>query len=165
MTNKPRPRISLLRFPMLAVCTGLVWCFGAGGAYVSAADQDTDETRGGPIHIIKDCSGYTGQPGAYCTIVQSNVSVIPAGSIVHYTQAFGLLNPAWLDSNVVLDAGNGNKAVGRCTVDFSIATPGVCVFSDGTGELAGFIARVDVSTSPTPPADFRWDGFFRFKSH
>jgi hypothetical protein len=101
-------------------------------------------------------------PGDTCKIVSSNLAQIPVGSLVHYTQAFGILNPAWLDSNVVLDAGNGNKAAGRCTVDFSTATPGVCTFEDGTGQLAGFSARVAVSTSPTPPRNFTWDGRYSF---
>jgi hypothetical protein len=95
--------------------------------------------------------------------VSSNLAEIPVGSLIHYTQAFGILNPGWLDSNVVLDAGKGNKAAGRCTVDFSIATPGVCTFEDGTGQLAGFSARVAVSTSPTPPADYTFDGTYRFR--
>jgi hypothetical protein len=104
--------------------------------------------------------------GGTCKIVSSNLPEIPAGSLVHYTQAFGILNPAWLDSNVVLDAGHGNKAVGRCTVDFSITTPGLsglCTFSDGTGNLAGFTARVIFSTIPTPPADYTWDGHYSFR--
>jgi hypothetical protein len=150
----------------LAVAAGvcLALTVGAGRVHPSAASgHDADDRRSGEIHIKKDCSAYTRLAGGYCTIVESNVAVIPEGSVVHYTQAFGILNPAWLDSNVVLDTGNGNKAVGRCTVDFSIPTPGVCTFSDGTGELAGFTARVDVSTSPTPPADFFWDGTYSFK--
>jgi hypothetical protein len=136
----------------------------AGGAYLRASSERENADRSGRLHIKKDCSAYTRLAGGFCTIVESNLAEIPPGSVVHYTQAFGILNPAWLDSNVVLDTGNGNKAVGRCTVDFSIATPGVCTFSDGTGQLAGFTARVDVSTSPTPPADFFWDGTYSFKS-
>jgi hypothetical protein len=116
----------------------------------------------GPLHIQKNCASYNYLAGGYCTIVSSNLPEIPAGSIVHYTQAFGILNPVWLDSNVVLDAGNGNKAVGRCTVDFSVTTPGVCTFQDGTGQLAGFSARVSVSTSVNASGNFTWDGFYRF---
>ena len=116
----------------------------------------------GPLHIQKNCASYNYLPGGVCTIVSSNLPEIPAGSIVHYTQAFGILNPAWLDSNVVLDAGNGNKAVGRCTVDFSVTTPGVCTFQDGTGQLASFSARVSVSTSVNSSGNFTWDGFYRF---
>ena len=119
--------------------------------------------RSGQLHIVKDCSSYNRMAGDTCKIVISNLVEIPVGSLVHYTQAAGILNPAWLDSNVVLDAGHGNKAVGRCTVDFSIATPGVCIFFDGTGRLAGFSAHVSVSTVPTPPADFTWNGTYSFR--
>ena len=145
---------------------GMVLLFSNGGTFLSASSrQDQDQgTRSGPLHIKKDCTKYTRLAGGYCTIVESNFSGIPVGSVVHYTQALGILAPGWLDSNVVLDAGNGNKAVGRCTVDLNIVTPGVCTFSDGTGNLAGFTARVDVSTQPVFPFDFFWDGTYQFKS-
>jgi hypothetical protein len=121
--------------------------------------------RNGQIHIVKDCSSYNYMAGGTCMIVSSNIpDIVPTGSLVHYVQAFGILEPNWLDSNVVLDAGNGNKAVGRCTVDFSIATPGVCLFWDGTGQLAGFTGRVDVSTVATPPADYTWNGTYNFEA-
>ena len=65
------------------------------------------------------------------------------------------------DSAVVLDAGNGNRAIGRCTVDFATGL-GLCTFSDGTGRFAGFRARIQV----TPPADdtdyWHWDGTYSF---
>ena len=135
----------------------LIW--STGGKPVSASSG-----RSGRLYIVKDCTGNNGMPGDTCKIVRSNLAEIPVGSLVHYTQAFGILNPAWLDSNVVLDAGHGNKAAGRCTVDFSIATPGVCTFQDGTGRLAGFTARVGVGTSPTPPGTnkFTWNGRYQF---
>jgi hypothetical protein len=141
----------------LALAGVIVLALSRGAAPVSAQSG-----RNGQVHIVKDCSAYNYMAGGTCKIVSSNLAEIPAGSLVHYTQAFGILNPAWIDSNVVLDAGNGNKAVGRCTVDFSISTPGLCTFSDGTGDLAGFTARVNVSTSPTPPADYTWDGTYSF---
>lgn len=145
---------------------GLMLVAGAAAAALlmstGTVRVSAESARNGQLHIIKDCTLYTGLAGGHCTIVSSNLAEIPVGSVVHYSQALGVLNPAWLDSNIVLDAGNGNKAVGRCTVDFSIQTPGVCTFSDGTGQLAGFTARVDVSTSPTPPADFTWDGTYSF---
>ena len=81
--------------------------------------------------------------GSFCTITSSNLSRILVGSTIVYDQAAGI--PAgMLDSNVVLDAGNGNRAVGRCTLDFSTGL-GLCTFSDGTGRFAGFQARVEVS--------------------
>ena len=148
----------LLGSLMLGVLAAAALVCTTGGSRVSASSG-----RSGQVHIVKDCSAYNYMAGGTCKIVSSNLAEIPAGSLVHYTQAFGILNPAWIDSNVVLDTGHGNKAVGRCTVDFSITTPGVCTFSDGTGDLAGFTARVNVSTTPTPPADYTWDGTYRFR--
>ena len=141
----------------LAGLAALAVVCATGGKPVLASSA-----RSGQLHIVKDCSAYNGKAGGTCKIVSSNLAEIPPGSLVYYTQAAEILNPFWLDSNVVLDAGNGNKAAGRCTVDFTTATPGVCTFQDGTGQLAGFSARVAVSTSPTPPANFTWDGRYSF---
>ena len=148
----------LLGSLMLGVLAAAALVCTTGGSPVSASSG-----RSGQVHIVKDCSAFNYMAGGTCKIVSSNLAEIPAGSLIHYTQAFGILNPAWIDSNVVLDAGHGNKAVGRCTVDFSITTPGVCTFSDGTGDFAGFSARVDVSPFPPPDAvDIHWDGTYSF---
>src|SRR5215831_3806568 len=80
---------------------------------VSAAPE-----RNGILHVTKECTQYTGMAGSFCTITSSNLPAIRVGSKVFYDQAAG--TPAGLlDSNVVLDAGNSNRAVGRCTLDFS----------------------------------------------
>jgi hypothetical protein len=144
----------------LAGLAALAVVCATGGKPVSASSA-----RSGDLHIVKNCTGYNGKAGETCKIEISNLDEIPVGSLVYYTQAANILNLFWLDSNVVLDAGNGNKAAGRCTVDFTIATPGVCTFQDGTGNLAGFSARVAVSTSPTPPANFTWDGTYTFNEN
>ena len=57
----------------------------------------------------------------------------------------------------MIDAGSGNRAVGRCTLDLATGL-GLCTFYDGTGELAGFEARVDVTCSGGPDCD--WDGTY-----
>jgi hypothetical protein len=67
-----------------------------------------------------------------------------------------------LDSNIVLDAGNGNRAVGRCTLDLATGL-GLCTFSDGMGRLSGFNARIRVSP-PTDGLNWHWDGTFGFSS-
>jgi hypothetical protein len=116
--------------------------------------------RNGKLRITKECSHYTGLPGSVCTITRSNLSVIPAGSQVFYDQAAGV--PAGLlDSNVVLDAGNGDRAFGRCSLD-GVTNRGLCTFSDGTGKLAGFHARVEVSPASAPPAGYHWRGTYGF---
>jgi hypothetical protein len=120
--------------------------------------------RAGDVHIIKECSHYTGAAGSFCTITESNVAEIPAGSRVNYDQ--GIYPPAsgsypggLLDSNVVLDAGNGNAAIGRCTLD-GATNLGVCTFTDGTGNLAGFHARVNIA--PTTGVYYSWIGTYHF---
>jgi hypothetical protein len=93
-------------------------------------------------------------------VTVSNVNRIPVGSKVLYDQPAGI--PAGLlDSNVVLDAGGGNRAVGRCTLDLA-AGLGLCTFSDGTGKLAGFHARVEVTYAGG--ADWDWNGTYSFDS-
>ena len=118
-------------------------CVGAlvsitGTALVSAAPEKTRK-----LHAVKECTEYFGNAGEWCTISVSNVRQMPIGSRFLYSQAAGI--PAGLlDSNVVLDAGDGNRAQGRCTLD--IATQiGLCTFSDGVGELLGFQAHINVA--------------------
>src|SRR5262245_28499991 len=70
----------------------------------------------GFLNVTKECSQFAGQPGQFCTITSSNIPQIKVGSKVFYTQAANV--PAgMLDSNVVLDAGGGNRAIGRCTLE------------------------------------------------
>ena len=111
--------------------------------FVGVGSVSADDARNGQLHIQKDCIGFAGEAGGHCTITRSSFPKIPAGSRIFYDQAVGV--PAgMLDSNIVLDAGGGNRAVGRCTLDLSTGL-GLCTLSDGTGQLAGFTARVDVS--------------------
>lgn len=105
-----------------------------------------ESKRSGQLHLTKDCTvapAYSGAAGDQCTIVASDYTQIPAyASRIFYDQAAG--TPAGLlDSNVVLDAGSENRAVGRCTLDFGTLL-GLCTFSDGTGSFKGFQARLDV---------------------
>jgi hypothetical protein len=66
-----------------------------------------------------------------------------------------------LDSNIVVDTGDGSsRAIGRCIVDLSIGK-GLCTFSDGTGLLAGFTARVELSY--LGGTLYAWDGTYSFK--
>jgi hypothetical protein len=113
------------------------------------------------LHVTKNCSVYTGAAGAFCTITSSSLPAIKVGSKVYYDQADGIV-AGLLDSNVVLDAGSGDRAVGRCTLDDTTGV-GLCTFSDGIGAFAGFQARLNVSPFPAPDmADFHWDGTYSF---
>ncbi len=135
---------------------------------ITVLAEDSDG-RTGTIHVIKDCTDYKGNAGDYCTIVSSNLPSIPPGSHVFYTQAALSANPdnpfateyqyISLDSNVVLHVATGDYAVGRCTLNPDGAT-GLCTFSDGTGPLAGFTARVDVSYAGGN--NYAWDGRYSF---
>jgi len=117
------------------------------------------------LHATKTCPGLpTGAPGGSCTFTSSTLGLIVVGSQILYDQPAYLRNPAdltsgLLDSNVVLDAGNGNRALGRCTLDFQTFL-GLCTFSDGTGAFAGFEARIDVDCTGSPCT---WDGTYGFR--
>jgi hypothetical protein len=122
----------------------------AGAASVSAGSE-----RSGRLLAVKDCAGtFTGDPGSYCTFTSSNVpEIIPVNSKLYYDQGVGSLPAAGepvLDSNVILDAGNGNRARGRCTLDLVTFLGGLCTFSDGTGDFARFYARVTVNCPNFP---------------
>lgn len=122
------------------------------------ASASASSPRKGHLHVTKECSAYNGQAGSFCTFTSSNLPAIKVGSKVYYDQAAGTPT-GLLDSNVVLDAGDGNRAFGRCTLDLSTYR-GLCTFSDGTGEFNGFHARLDVSPLGWP--DFIWDGTYSF---
>jgi len=139
--------------PVVAVALAL----GTAAASVSASSE-----RSKALHVTKECSQYFGAAGQFCTITSSNLPRIKVGSRVYYDQAAG--TPAGLlDSNVVLDAGSGNRAVGRCTLDLSTGL-GLCTFSDGTGKFAGFNARVEVSPPADENDDWHWEGTYSFNS-
>ena len=138
-----------MRFKMLTIIGALALI--TRGTPVSASAE-----RSGELHLTKECSQYTGLPGSFCTFTKSNLAAIKRGSKVFYDQAAGIPT-GLLDSNVVLDAGNGNRALGRCTLDFTTGL-GLCTFSDGTGQFAGFHARVNVDCRSV----CRWDGTYSF---
>jgi hypothetical protein len=131
-----------------------------------AGSVSADPQRQGDLHVTKECTAYDYTAGSHCTITSSNLAAIPVGAKVYYDQAAG--TPAgFLDSNVLLDAGILHWATGRCTVDnaaFSAigAVVGLCTYSDGTGPLTGFHARVNVSW--LGGVNYGWDGTYRFTS-
>jgi len=126
---------------------------------LSLGAEAASPARKGTLKVTKECSEYTGAGGAFCTITSSNLAEIKIGSKLFYDQAAGIPT-GLLDSAVVLDAGDGNRAVGRCTLDFGTQL-GLCTFSDGTGQFAGFHARVDVSLLPDF-SGFLWLGTYSF---
>ena len=152
-TMKFKVRIASFALMLVAGILALTLSLSTG-----AASESASAARNGEIHLIKECSAYTGLAGSFCTITSSSLAAIPVGSKNFYDQAANI--PAGLvDSNVVLDAGNGNRALGRCTVDRATLLA-LCTYSDGTGELAGFQARLNVSHM----SGFNWalDGTYSF---
>src|ERR1700674_2593120 len=111
---------------LIAGLAALTFALSTGVASVSAFSE-----RNRDLHVTKECSQYTGKAGSFCTITSSNLATIAVGSKVFYDQAAGTPT-GLLDSNVLLDAGNGDRAVGRCTLDLTTGL-GLCTFSDGTG--------------------------------
>jgi hypothetical protein len=115
-------------------------------------------TRSGDLQVTKECSGYTGGAGSFCTITSSNVKAIEVGSRILYLQPDLLFAP--VGSDVVLDppAPGNNAAFGNCSLAL-----GVCTFSGGTGKFTSFSANVEVSP-PTEedPVNWTWNGTYSF---
>jgi len=141
---------------VIAGFVALILALSTGAASISASERNR---KHGQFHATKNCKDNTGAAGSFCTITSSSLPQIKVESKVIYDQAAGIPT-GMLDSNIVLDAGDGNRAVGRCTLDFATRL-GLCTFSDGTGELAGFHARVDVSH--LGGRDWAWDGIYSFR--
>jgi hypothetical protein len=147
-------RIKNAILALAAMAAFSAWMGPRGAAASSAAE-------GGALHITKSCASFTGAAGGFCTITTSNVPAIKPGAKVYYDQGFGI--PAgMLDANVVLSVAQGDWATGRCTLDGSTGQ-GICQFTDGVGQLAGFRARIKVSPFPDG-VDYHWDGTYSFGS-
>ncbi|HVR33306.1 MAG TPA: hypothetical protein VMS74_11455 [Acidimicrobiia bacterium] len=118
-------------------------------------DASSASDRSGTLMVDKECSGYTGGSGSFCTFTSSNLRVAPAGSKVFYLQ------PADLASDVILDPpGPGNsKAFGRCELDEE-TLDGVCTFNGGTGKFTHFQATLTVTY--TGDVDWHWEGPYSF---
>ena len=109
-----------------------------------------------PLKISKECSEYTGDTPSFCTITESNLAAIPAGTkISYYGPVTG--SPLFTSSTAVIAIGNGDSAVGYCVVYDTASPPlGTCAFHAGSGTLAGFqaVAKVTVDDKQI----WHWDG-------
>jgi hypothetical protein len=112
--------------------------------------------RSGDLHVTKECPDYKGAAGDFCTIKSSNIDEIVGGSRVVYASAAG---DGALDSDIVLESGDGNTAAGHVRLDLANGT-GTLTFSGGTGTLRGFNATADVSADSS--GLWHWDGTFSF---
>ena len=96
---------------VLGLATGVV-LLAALGFSVSAASSQNQAPRGTKaFHATKDCSGFTGLVGAYCTIRSSNVKALKVGSKIFYVQEAG---KTALDSDTVIYVKRGSVATGHC---------------------------------------------------
>jgi hypothetical protein len=120
-----------------------------------APSVSASSPRSGDLHATKECSGYTGAAGSFCTITSSNLAAIEVGSKIVYLQPAALLTPA--GSDVVLDLpGPGNNAAfGNCSL-----AVGHCTFWGGTGKFTWFHASVTVSY--LAGLNWAWDGTYSF---
>ena len=125
----------------------------------AATSASANPVRRGTLHLIKDCSGKTGDPGSFCVVTSADLPEIAIGSKVFYFQS-PIPSTGLQDSNIVLDAGNGNRAVGRCTLDLTNFRA-LCTFSEGTGTFVGFHARIN-GTPGTDRTNYHWDGTYHF---
>ncbi len=102
----------------------------------AASSQNRSPQATKAFHATKDCSGFTGLAGAFCTIRSSNVKAVKVGSKIFYFQMAG---KTALNSDIAIYVGPGNVATGHCLLRFATGV-GLCTISDGTGTLAGFHA-------------------------
>lgn len=130
------------------------------GFSVTAASSQNQAPRGTkPFHATKDCSGFTGLAGAFCTIRSSNVKAVKVGSRLFYLQVAG---KTAINSDIAIHAGPGTVANGHCLLRFATGV-GLCKISGGTGKLAGFHARVRVTADSSIPKLWHLDGTYSFE--
>jgi hypothetical protein len=129
------------------------------GIYVSTASpQNQAPRKTKAFHATKDCSGFAGTVGSYCTIRSSNVKALKAGSKIFYVKQSSATT---LDSDIFIYVGHGTAATGHCLLHLASGI-GLCTISDGTGALAGFHLRVRVSADKSIQNLWHWDGMYGF---
>jgi hypothetical protein len=145
-----RSRRSVLLLGCLVVGLGL----GASTVFAASAPN--------AAHLTKDCATFSGVAPTYCTIKTSNIGPIAPGTKVWYLGPV-VANTYFLSSDVTLEAGAGNTAIGYCifkTQASSVIPVGLCTFWKGTGALTGFTAVLDVTIDET--GSWHWDGTYYF---
>ena len=154
MVGRPGSPASVL-VVAAAVFSLAVLAFSASAASSQSRSRGTTKA----FHATKDCSGFTGLVGAFCTIRSSNVKAVKVGSKIFY---FQLAGKTAIDSGIAIYAGPGTVAAGHCLLRFATGT-GMCTISDGTGALAGFHARVRVTADSSIPKLWHLDGTYGFE--
>jgi hypothetical protein len=126
------------------------------GAVLALSSVAFAEPAMQPLKISKDCSEFTGESPSFCTITESSLAAIPAGTKILYYGPM-ITSPLFVSSTAVLAVGNGDSALGYC-VTYDAASPpsGTCAFHAGSGTLAGFQAVVTVTVDDKQI--WHWDG-------
>jgi hypothetical protein len=143
---------------VLGLVSGVALLAALGFSVSAASSQSQTRSETRAFHATKDCSGVKGVAGNFCTIRSSNVKALPVGSKIFYLQPGGRTA---LNADTAIYAGPGNIAAGHCLLRFATGV-GLCTFSDGTGTLAGFHARVRVTADSSIPNLWHWDGTYSF---
>jgi hypothetical protein len=109
-----------------------------------------------PLKISKECSEFTGESPSFCTITESSLAAIPAGTkILYYGPVISSL--LFVSTTAVIAVGAGDTALGYCVTYDSASPPsGTCAFHAGSGTLAGFQAVVAVTVDDEQI--WHWDG-------
>ena len=144
---------------VLGLATAVALLAALGFSVTAASSQNRAPLGTKAFHATKDCSGFTGLAGAFCTIRSSNVKALKVGSKIFYFQQAG---KTALDSDTVIYVGRGSVATGHCLLPLPAKEFGLCTTSDGTGTLAGFQLRVRVTADSTIPKLWHWDGTYSF---
>lgn len=122
---------------------------------ISACSAAVDAHK--PFHLDKTCADAN-----TCTIVSSDLAVIPVGTVITYTN---IGDGSTLQSNATFTVENGS-ASGFC--DFNHdgkPLAAQCTFLSGTGVLTGFHLVADVTLTgdaSSPDAVWTWDGTYWF---
>jgi hypothetical protein len=119
--------------------------------------MSTSAEQGGTLHLTKECSEYTGEPGSFCTIATSNFDAIPVGSKIVYAEA--PTATGGIDTDIVVSTPNGDTAHGHVVLDGPTQT-GTVTLAGGTGELATL--KADLVVAPLAEPSYSWDGPYSY---
>lgn len=142
----------------LLLTTVVVLPAALGLGVSAASSQSQTPGKAKAFHATKDCSGFTGTVGGYCTIRTSNVKALTPGSKIFYVKA---ASKDALDSDILIYVKRGTAATGHCLLHLASGI-GQCTLSDGTGALSGFHLRVRVTADKSVQKLWHWDGTYSF---
>ena len=90
-------------------------CSNTAGPSQPRSEGAVGSTEARSFHLTKECSEYLGQAGDHCTVIKSNVELIPPGATVTYLVVADLVHGTF-DGDVVLRTSPGDAAFGHCII-------------------------------------------------